>query len=120
MDNKEEKEYLTKFYSLLRDNLLREKNLKASSVLISFLETRGASRYALLSKSTIHSSFVPENVLLSLSVNKLIQPLGTISDYSITAKGVWEQERDTGLLSEDSLMTYINAKFFNGNFSVSG
>jgi hypothetical protein len=117
--DKEEREYLAKFYYLLHDNLLREKSLKDSSVLVSFLETIGSSRVTILSKSTIHSSLISESILLALSTKKLIQPLGSISNYAITAKGVWEYERDAGLLAEDTLLSYINTKFFSGNL-ISG
>jgi hypothetical protein len=116
----DEKEFLQKFYCLLRNNLLREKSLKGSSVLISFLETRGNSRFALLSNSTIHSSIIPQEVLVSLSSKKKIQPLGSISDYAITAKGVWEYEKELGVLTEESLLSYINSKFFSESLSLAG
>ena len=117
--NKDEKEILSKFYSILHDNILREKSLKDSSVLLSFLETIGPSRVTIISKSTIHSSLIPESTLLALSIKKLIQPLGRISNYAITAKGIWEYERDIGLLTEDTLLSFINTKFFSGNL-ISG
>ena len=60
-----EKEYLKRFYSILRDNLRREKSLKGNSILTSFLETRSASRYKVLGASTLLSTSVPEDVLLS-------------------------------------------------------
>ena len=90
--NENKIDYLKKFYNLLRDNLLREKSLKAKSILISFLETRSASRYKLLSNSTIPSNLIPNDILLSLSDKKQIQILGNIGTYTITAKGVWDYE----------------------------
>lgn len=117
--NEAEKDYLKRFYCLLRDNLQREKSLKASSILISFLETRSASRYKLLSNSTIPSHLVPKETLMSLLTKKQIQVLGDIGTYAITAKGAWDYEQDAGLMSEESLLSYINEKFFSGKYPAS-
>ena len=117
--NEIEKDYLKKFYNLLRDNLIREKSLKANSILISFLETRSASRYKLLSNSTIPSNLIPNEVLLSLSEKKQVQVLGNIGTYTITAKGVWDYEHTLGLMNEENLLSYINEKFFSGKYPSS-
>ncbi len=114
--NEKEKEYLKKFYYLLRDNLLREKSLKASSVLVSFLETRSASRYKLLSNSTISSGKVPSEILASLLNEKEVQAVGNIGEYAITAKGVWEYEQDLGLMNEKVFLTYLNEKYFSDKY----
>jgi len=113
-----EKDYLKKFYNLLRDNLLREKSLRDKSVLVSFLETRSAIRYKLLSNSTIPSNLVPNDILLALLTRKEIQVHGEISTYAITAKGVWDYEQSLGLMSEENLLSYINEKFFTGESST--
>jgi len=114
-----EKDYLKKFYCLLRDNLQREKSLKAHSILISFLESRSASRYKLLSSSTISSNLVPNDILMSLLTKREIQVFGNIETYAITGKGVWDYEQDAGLMNEESLLSYINEKFFSGNYPSS-
>jgi len=117
--NENEKDYLKKFYNLLRDNLLREKSLKSKSILISFLETRSASRYKLLNSSAIPSNLIPNDILISLSDKKQIQILGNIGTYTITAKGVWDYEQSLGLMNEENLMSYINEKFFSGKYPSS-
>ena len=117
--NENKIDYLKKFYNLLRDNLLREKSLKAKSILISFLETRSASRYKLLSNSTIPSNLIPNDILLSLSDKKQIQILGNIGTYTITANGVWDYEQSLGLMNEENLMSYINEKYFSDTYSSS-
>jgi len=109
-------DYLKKFYNLLRDNLRREKSLKGNSVLISFLETRSASRYKLLSNSTISSGLVPKDVLMSLLSKGYIQVLGNINAYAIAAKGAWHYEKELDLMNEDNLLLYINEKFFRANY----
>ncbi|MGD0451711.1 MAG: hypothetical protein ABSA79_11745 [Candidatus Bathyarchaeia archaeon] len=114
-----ENDYLKKFYSLLRDNFLREKNLKEKSILISFIETKSSSRNKLLSDSTMPSNLIPNEALLSLLTKKQIQVLGNVGTYAITAKGVWDYEQNFGLVSEETLFSYINEKFFSGASSSS-
>lgn len=113
----EGKDYLRRFYNLLRDNLLREKNIKDKSILISFIETRSATRYRLLSNSTISSSLIPNDILIELLSKKDIQVQGEIGSYAITAKGVWDHETSLGLMNEENLLSYINEKFFTGESS---
>lgn len=115
MSNDVEKEYLKRFYNVLRDNLRREKSLKGNSILTSFFETRSASRYKILGASTLLSSSVPQEVFLSLLSQNYIQKCGSIDNYAITAKGVWHHELVLGLMNEDSLLSYINNKYFENN-----
>ena len=102
--NDKEKRYLKDFYNLLRDNMRRERSLKRNSVLISFFETRSASRFKWLKNSTIHSSLVPNDVLISLLSKGYIQVLSNINTYAITAKGVWVSEQDLEIMNEENLL----------------
>jgi len=110
----EEKRYLKDFYKKLRDNMRRERSLKRNSVLVSFLESRSASRFKLLKSSTIHSSLVPNDILMSLLSKGYIQVLSNINTYAITAKGVWESEQDLEIIDEEKLLSHINNKYFTG------
>jgi len=112
--NDEEKRYLKDFYKLLRDNMRRERSLKRNSVLISFFESRSASRFRLLKNSTIHSSLVPNDVLISLLSKGYIQVLSSINTYAITAQGVWVSEQDLETINEENFLSYINSKYFTG------
>jgi len=110
-----DKEYLKRFYNLLRDNLRREKSLKGSSILTPFFETRSASRYKILSNSTISSATISTEALLSLLSKNYIQKIGSIDTYAITAKGVWHYELFLGTMNEDNFFSYINDKYFTRN-----
>jgi hypothetical protein len=112
-------DYLQKFYRLLKDNFLREKKLKDKSILISFLETKSASRNKLIRDSTMPSNLIPNEILLSLLTKKQIQVLGNLGSYAITAKGVWNIEQSLNLISEDTFLSYINGKFFTGTSTAS-
>ena len=112
MINMSEEDYLGKFYALLHDNLRREGNLRESSILLCFLKTQSASRYRLLRKSTLDSISIPTPVLTSLLTKGLIQCIENIDTYAITAKGVWYIEHASDLVDEESLLEYINDKYF--------
>ena len=114
----DEEKYLMDFYNLLKNNLQREKSLKSKSILISFLETRSASRYMLLNNSTIPSNLIPNDILLALTTKKQIQVLDGIGSYAITAQGVWDYEKNLGIMSDIYLLSYINEKFFSGKYSM--
>lgn len=108
----DEEKYLKKFYILLSDNLKREKSLKANSVLLSLLKTQSASRYRLLRKSTLSSVVIPSKVLTTLLAKGLIQCIKGIEAYAITAKGVWHYEQKIDLINQETLLSYINDKYF--------
>jgi hypothetical protein len=110
--NENEKTCLGRFYFLLQGNLKREGSLKENSVLISFLRTRSAVRYSLLRKSTINSASIPNQILVSLLTEGLIQSIENIDTYAVTAKGVWYYEQSLGVINEKSLLSYINEMYF--------
>lgn len=110
--NEKEEDYLRNFYSLLHDNLKRERSLRENSVLLSFLITQSASRYKLLRNSTRSSTLIPSHILTSLLTKGLIQCIEGIDTYAITAKGVWYYEKNMDLINEESLLSYINDKYF--------
>lgn len=107
-----EDDHLKRFYISLKNGLIREKKFKNNSVLMSFLETRSASRFKILNESTISSNEIPRNILESLLERNYIQSFSNIENYVITAKGVWHYETRLKLLDEEKLLSYINKKFF--------
>jgi L-rhamnose mutarotase len=112
-----EKEYLKRFYTLLRDNLRREKAAKNPSVLIALLKTRSASRYRILSNSTIPSNLISNDIAMALLSKNYIQILDNIDKYVITAQGVWQYEQELGVINEPTFLEYINQTFFNDEHS---
>jgi len=108
----EEENYLKKFYFLLSDNLKRERVFKENSVFLSFLKTQSAPRYRLLRKSILNSVLIPNRVLASLLEKGLIQCIDSIDAYAITAKGVWYYEQKTDMINQETLLSYINDKYF--------
>jgi hypothetical protein len=113
-----EKEYLRRFYSILRDNLRREKISKGPSVLISLMEMRSASRFKILSKSIISSNSITNDAMISLLSKNLIQVMGNIGEYVITSNGVWHQELELGIMDGQAFLQYLNQKYFSDQYGI--
>lgn len=120
INNPDENDYLSKFYYELRNNLRREKASKSNSILIAFLETTSTVRFELLNKSSISSNHIPNDILFSLLSKNYIQVLGKMGMYAITAKGVWEREKNMNVIDEERLLSFINSKFFTDKFPFTG
>lgn len=105
--------YLYKFYDTLYDNFLMfEKKVKNKSILISFLKITKNSRNKLISKSSLSSSKIPNNVLNLLLSEKLVQSNNDINKFVISAKGVWVVEKEKGIIDEELFLNYINEEYF--------
>jgi len=113
--NETEKHALRRFYDRLRENLKaerRKQDLVEDSVLITLLKTQSATRYRLLSKSTLKSIDVSAEGLSTLLENGDVQSTGDFDSYVVTAKGVWRFERELGLLNEEKLLSYLTDNYF--------
>lgn len=106
--------YLELFYNKLQSNLIKKyKKNKYSSILIWFIEIKSNDRLRVMLASHIKSSRVPEQSLRDLLKDKLIRETNIIGDYAITSQGVWEYERNNGIISNDMLLENIDDKYFN-------
>jgi len=106
------KRYLNKFYNSLYDNIERLGKLKNNSIIITFLKTTKNTTHKFMHDSSKTSAKVPTDVFNSLLADGLIQSTDEIDAYTITAKGVWLVEKETNKLDEESLISYINDKYF--------
>lgn len=105
--------YLKKFYDKLYNNLMMKKKLKNNSVFLSFLEIKSNVRFRLLSDSSIPRFKIPRDILTNLQTKRLIRGTDEINTYTITARGVWEFENKKNVISEASLVEYLDKKLFN-------
>jgi hypothetical protein len=104
---------LLKFYNLLYDNLELKKKLKDKSIIKSFIDIKANDRYRLLNDSSITSEKLPTDQLQTLLKTGMIRNTDEINKYIITAKGVWEIEKNNNIISELSLIEFIDNKFYN-------
>ena len=113
--NELEIQYLAKFYNLLSENIKGDKKLKGQSIIMSFLKTRGASRFKLLRKSTLSSNMLPSFILNLLLEKGYIQSIDDIETYVITAFGIWYLEKMNENIDEKKLLEFINNEYFTIN-----
>lgn len=104
-------EVLNRFYRELSQNMELEGKLKENSVFLSFLKIRSNNRLKLLEDSAINPGIVPKEVLSSLLSSGLIRQTDKINNYVVTAKGVWEIEKNS--LGPDKLISWIDEEYFN-------
>lgn len=105
---------LKKFYQKLYDTI--EKNRKRfdkESIIISFLNIKSNVRGNLLRQSAIEAfQFLPD-IIMYLENNNLIRETEIAGQYIISAKGVWEIEKNNNILNDVILLDYIDDKLFN-------
>jgi len=111
--NKKEKRYLDKFYKKLYNNINREKNFTKDSIIITFIKTTKNKARDLLRKSTIESNRLPKNIINKLQEKDLIRSADFPNEYVITAKGVWEIERNKEIITDDILIDFFDNRKFD-------
>jgi len=115
--NNKENTYLEKFYKKLVNNIERNKNLTKDSVIITFITTTKNKAREILSESTIESNRIPKRIVNKLQEKNFIRTADFPNEFVITANGVWEFEKNKGVISDDKLTKFFdNRKFdFFGN-----
>ena len=105
---------LKKFYQKLYDTVEKNrKKLDKGSIFISFLNVKSNVRGDLLRQSAIESfQFLP-NIISYLENNNLIRETEIAGHFMISAKGVWEIEKNNEILNEAILLDYLDDKLFN-------
>jgi len=111
----EESYHLNRFYKLLYDNFKNDKKLKNNSIILSFIKTRKSSTFRLLERSVISSNLIPSEILISLLTKGLIQNYDQFNTYIISAKGIWEIEKENDNINYDILISFINKEYFKYN-----
>ena len=107
-------EYLKQFYNSLHNNLIKAyKKERYKSVFIWFLEIKSNDRLHIMRHSYIKKESIPRNILNILVNDKFISETDSMGGYAITAKGVWEYEKQNNIISHDALIEYLDAKYFD-------
>ncbi len=105
---------LSEFYNRLDENIKKKKKkLERNSVLLTFLNFKSNDRYRLLSNSSIPSYKINKAVIPLLEKEKLIRETESIGEYTLTAMGLWEVEKEKELLHDMVIIDYFDEKFFN-------
>ncbi len=106
-------EALGKLYNPLYFNLIKKyKKEKHPSLLIWFLDIKSNDRLRLIKDSHINKFKIHKEVFKNLIDENLIKETDILSEYVLTAKGIWEYENSKGTISKESLLEYLDEKYF--------
>lgn len=112
MPKKPSTEYLELLYSSLRTAMQAHGKLKNESLLLSALEMTNNSRLELLTKSALGPSILSAADLSALLEKGLVMESAEPQRYALTGRGIWELEKGRGLLSEASVVAYLDERLF--------
>lgn len=111
--NSEKIIFLEKFYNKYRDSLELQKKYKYRSLILSSLEVKNNVRFKLLCEAILSAEEIPQEILINLIDDHLIQETDDVNKYVITAKGIWEIEKRNKVLTDNKIIEYIDKKMFN-------
>lgn len=106
-------ELLQRYYRGYRDQLELQRKLKGDSALLSSLGVKNNVRYRILADGAIARFKVDSALLDELIQHRYVRQTAKVSDYTITARGIWEVEQREGILTPDLLVSHIDKKEFD-------
>ena len=110
---------LKAFYDKLHYSIIREKTkLLNESVLWTLVELSANRTEKFLSNSSYSTAHFPREKLSELLAKELIHPFVSISnkeEFVLTAKGIWEIEKQQKDFSEDTLLSFMQEKHLTFN-----
>ncbi len=103
---------LRKFYSRLHENSKDKLKRNQKSIMCYFLKSTDATRFSILRNSALGALILDRASVEKLLEAGYIQGMVGLNSYAITAKGVWYMENADAILDIDTLINYVNEKFF--------
>ena len=107
-------EYLGKYYKELLNNLKSSnKRLINNSILLTFIKLKSNDRNLILNKSALPRHQTKKDEHNQLLQQGLIREAdGKIDQHVITAKGIWEIEKEKKLISDLQVLAFIEREYF--------
>ena len=115
-----DKPYLQLLYKKLNDTMLVENRLREDSLILSILQLKSNDRHDVLEKASISNERIPMPVLVDMKRRNLIRESDEVNKYIITAKGIWIIEKDKGKISAESIINFLDEKFFDVSLKGKG
>lgn len=108
------KEYLGQYYKELLNNLkIANKRLRNNSILLTFIKLNSNDRNLMLNKSALPRHQTNRDDLNKLLQHELIREAdGKIDLHVITAKGIWEIEKDKKIINEAQILAFLEKEYF--------
>jgi hypothetical protein len=107
-------EYLGNYYKELLNNLKSaNKRLINNSILLTFIKLKSNDRNLILNKSALprHQTKRDEHNLL-LQRELIREADGKIDQHVITAKGIWEIEKEKKIINDSQILAFIEKEYF--------
>jgi len=114
----DKEQYLQELYDNLYHNFFLENKMKNKSLLISLLTVKSNTRFRAINSSSISNEKIPQSILYELKRNSFIKDSSEINKSTLTVKGIWEIEKKEYKFAEQTLLDFIEQKYFH--FIASG
>ena len=105
--------YLNRLYDSYRESLGTRKKLRSDSALISSISIKNNERFRAMKDASKSLNRIPSEVLSELKENGFVRNTDDIDTYIITAKGIWEVEKNREILDVNGLLSFIDDTYFD-------
>jgi len=112
MENNEVESGLIHFYTILYENVKKELSIKENSIFITLIGASQNKVLKLLSDSSLSSDLIGEKKIEQLLNSNLIKNDEFSENFSITAQGIWNVEKNKNILSESQIIDYFQKTQF--------
>ena len=103
---------LLSFYIVLYDNVKRSISIKENSIFITLIGASQNNVLKLLSESALSVDIIGEEKIDQLIRSNLIKKDDFSENFSITAQGIWQVEKNKHIVSEPQIVDYFQKTQF--------
>ena len=103
---------LLHFYTILFENVKKELSIKENSIFITLIGASQNKVLKLLSDSALSPDFIGEEKIGQLMELNFIKKDEFSENFSITAQGVWQVEKNKNIVSEPQIIDYFQKTQF--------
>lgn len=104
---------MEKFYRKLYNTIERDKKVHNDSVFLTLVQTTKNKSRKLLRDSGIEPFSIPDSILKKLQSKGYIRQTDLANVYVLTARGVWEIEREKNVLNDDKIIKYFDKRKYD-------
>lgn len=100
------------FYTVLFENVKNELSIKENSIFITLITASQNKVLKLLSDSALASDLIGEGKIRDLLESDLIKKDEFSENFTITAQGIWQIEKNKNIVSEPQIIEYFQKSQF--------
>jgi len=103
---------LVHFYTVLCENVKKEISIKENSIFVTLIGASQNKVLKLLSDSALSSDFIGQEKINQLMDLNLIKKDDFSENFTITAQGIWQVEKNKNIVSEPQIIDYFQKNQF--------